>query len=302
MSRRSSYDLDSPPPTPGSATSAEDCSKGYQRGHICCIYESTATPIERILEQHPTIKACPALYKKCKDALERITAEGSRIGKERPCVLLCTIPSDTRTTPTICIMATFCGAAYEELSEILKIFCIPVSPNLGQEGSIPLHTTPEWPNSDQWIIAYPFDSTRYIKGFWRAGYRTPTSSGSEDVPVRRLTRRETYALRDHCERAIKQWFDLTAVDPNFAIQCAIEHRQKKYRLASCGSIMSGASTKSCASLSRCPTPLAPLDENAELQPLAGDTKNMSPKKARGPKRLLRRKPSWWKPSPRPARA
>ncbi|KAI0350637.1 hypothetical protein OH77DRAFT_1363432, partial [Trametes cingulata] len=200
---------------------------GYAQGDICCIRESTATPIEHILAAHPAIHENPRLLKKCEDALRRIKAEGSMLGKERPCILLCTIPSGVRTAPTVCLMGTFGGTPFEELSEIFKMFCIPLYPNLGQDGSVPVHSTPEWPSSeDQWIIAYSFESSRFIKGHWRLGSdrRLGISAGSTDVLVCRLDADAQAFLREQSAMKMKEWEERTSRDPNLAVRCALEFR------------------------------------------------------------------------------
>ncbi|KAI0645082.1 hypothetical protein C8Q79DRAFT_751370 [Trametes meyenii] len=265
----------------------------YEYGDICRIYETPTNAFYRILLDSQAIKNDPIVFKQCQDALDMITARGSNIGKDRPCILACRMFGNSRQRPTIYVMCTFGGASYVQLSEMLRIFSVPVSPNLGQPGMVQILTEPKWPyGCKQWVVAYPFQSTRRLKSFWCPPVCEGELKSGQTYQTRyKVKESEMTLLREQSKLRVAEWEAKSANDPNFAVRCAQELQDKKWQLASVGSVMTCGSTEY---FSRPGTPLEPLpEEDADVQPLSGDVQNLPSfverMKQRGPSISLRRK-------------
>jgi hypothetical protein len=106
------------------------------------------------------------------ESFARRTEQSSLPGlKTRPCVILGPGEQGNPLRPRICLMATFDGCKDDELSTLARYFAVPVFPNVPDDGSLHLHSCPEWhdPQRDedgrihrQWIIALDSDAQRDV--------------------------------------------------------------------------------------------------------------------------------------------
>ncbi|KAF8879865.1 hypothetical protein CPB85DRAFT_445861 [Mucidula mucida] len=91
--------------------------------------------------------------------------------KYRPCYILKVNPMANFTT--VCFMATFGGADYDDLADITQRLVRPVQhnhPSFSEAATI--HLTPAWPREPQWMICWATDVASALS-LW---------SGAGDVP------------------------------------------------------------------------------------------------------------------------
>ncbi|RDX48659.1 hypothetical protein OH76DRAFT_1556944 [Lentinus brumalis] len=204
-------------------------------GQVCYVYESITTPIELIFLSTPAIQANPTLVQQCQDALDRIHAENSTIGKVRPCIVMDLAPDGLRS-PRICLKATFGGADPETLGEVYQHFIRGIFPNVGLPGFPHLHLVPEGREKNSWVVAFEFESLRPVSQTWEAALNgNPQASArtrkrktfrSGSGVCRKLERASKAILRDECQKALHEWQAGCRQQPERALKRFEEYRNK----------------------------------------------------------------------------
>lgn len=228
-----------PEPPPSLGTLAPP--PAYASGHVCTIFESLSTPIEHILAGTPDIKDSPEALKRCQDALTAIQAEGSPIGKNRPCIILGSVSNPDETTGIeLILLGTFGRTPFDQLSPLDRLFVVPVSPNPVAKHTIHFHTSPAWHSSHCWAIAFIFKSTRPLKGLWpRARFdmalpdgttmSTPSPHCVGAQPIYEASHDTRPLIVEKCRFNLERWSRRCFEDPTFAVQC-----EEGFRVRECG--------------------------------------------------------------------
>ncbi|OSC96779.1 hypothetical protein PYCCODRAFT_1249166 [Trametes coccinea BRFM310] len=142
----------------------------YKAGDICAIKEGTHVPIYLLLAPGRRVP------------VQLLNSDDYR---PRPCVVLNNRAESDDPGPvspsgrTICLMATFNGGTrLEDLPEVLQLNCMPISPHyLCQSGMRHIHTSPEWPKENAWVILHGYDTEKPFSGHWRnMASQTPNQS------------------------------------------------------------------------------------------------------------------------------
>ena len=204
-------------------------------GQVCYVYESITTPIELIFLETPAIQAKPDLVQQCQEALDRIHAEGSLIGKVRPCIVTSPAPDQNRPAK-ICLQGTFGGVDPASLGDIYRQFVLPIYPNLGPPGTPHLHLVPEGREKNSWVVAFEFESPRPLSNAWfpkdatisgasRASSRKPNFlRGGRPRVSRKLEKVSNAVLRDRCSKSFREWQTSCLERPERAEECLKQHR------------------------------------------------------------------------------
>lgn len=206
-------------------------------GHVCTIFESLATPAEHILRDSPGIKDNPILLKRCEDALAAIQKPGSRIGKNRPCIILDTVTTHQQdmTGISLILLGTFESTPFDELPSLYQFFLVAIPPNPHAANNVHFHIVPQWDNMMQWAVAYIIKSTRPLKGLWpRARYETsnphansPSPKRVGEKPIYRATPTTRGMTRDTCGLKLTEWSEECLTKPEFALR-----HEQNYRVCS----------------------------------------------------------------------
>ncbi|TFK90259.1 hypothetical protein K466DRAFT_597103 [Polyporus arcularius HHB13444] len=219
------------PPNPPPSLGTLAPPPAYASGHVCTIFESLSTPIEHILAGTPDIKDSPEALKRCKDALSAIQAEGSPIGKNRPCIILGNVSNPDETTGIeLILLGTFGRTPYDQLSLLDRLFVVPVSPNPAAKHTIHFHTSPAWDSSHCWAIAFIFKSTRPLKGLWpRARFdmalpdgktmSTPSPHCVGAQPIYEASHDTRPVIVEKCRFNLERWSSQCIEDPTLAVEC-----------------------------------------------------------------------------------
>ncbi|KAI0701018.1 hypothetical protein C8T65DRAFT_579910 [Cerioporus squamosus] len=200
-------------------------------GQVCYVYESIATPIELIFLRTHAIQARPDLVQQCQEALDRIHAAGSKIGKVRPCIVMRPAISGLRAE-TVCLKGTFGGADPASMGKVYKHFVRGIFPNRGLPGSRHMHLVPEGRQEKSWVIAFEFETMRPIADTWSkaaqaGGYhgglhkRGPRRRGAEPQHLEKISQA---ILRDECETSFDAWQAECQDHPETAVESLEEHR------------------------------------------------------------------------------
>ncbi|KAI0740866.1 hypothetical protein C8Q76DRAFT_791253 [Earliella scabrosa] len=277
------------PPRPPPPVPPQTPVPPYAMGHICTVFESLATPIEHILQATPSIIDNPPALERCQNALAAINTPGSRIGKNRPCIIASSMTA-SGCAVELWSMGTFGKIPYDRIPRIYQPFLLPVSPNPYKDGVPHFHTNPEWNNQHQWAIVHSFKSTRPLKGLWpRARYPGPASTKGPNGEERFIPSPNTvgnlavYTISldtitwlNELERSmLENWSAMCTNDPNHALQCEMEYRASRFRptadsrrssvdtCATGSTVRSRKSVRSFMSF-RNATPLTPLQEETNV--------------------------------------
>ncbi|RDX48643.1 hypothetical protein OH76DRAFT_1404565 [Lentinus brumalis] len=274
------------PPNPPPSLGTLAPPPAYASGHVCTIFESLSTPIEHILAGTPDIKDSPEALKRCKDALSAIQAEGSPIGKNRPCIILGNVSNPDETTGIeLILLGTFGRTPYDQLSLLDRLFVVPVSPNPAAKHTIHFHTSPAWDSSHCWAIAFIFKSTRPLKGLWpRARFdmalpdgktmSTPSPHCVGAQPIYEASHDTRPVIVEKCRFNLERWSSQCIEDPTLAVECEEGFRS---RLQAKGSVSRRNSVDTCApsvrsfrsnhsqrKFSRCSSPLVPVPGKSDV--------------------------------------
>lgn len=194
----------------------------FRRGEVFEIQESVFTPIEHILADMRVSGLAGEALRRSKSSLHSMRTKENATHKCRPCILM----EDIRKARTgmvgcnICVMATFERTPIEDLPRIFRHFCLQVyTKRATVMEDLHLHSLPEWSlrrGKTQWIIVWPFDTTRKLGGRWRAleGERTGMAFGEYAVGY----------LEDLCEMKNREWKALCESQPGFAAEQEDEYR------------------------------------------------------------------------------
>ncbi len=136
------------------------------QGSICGIHASVYDPLLECLDKMDGAR-------RSRTSLT-VSRTGSMLSitktkKFRPCFVLKANPK--ANFRTICLMATFGGADFDNLADITRRLVRPVQhnhPSFGDGSTIPV--TPPWPRDPQWMIC------------WETNITTTPSPWSSDVP------------------------------------------------------------------------------------------------------------------------
>lgn len=170
----------------------------YKVGHIATIFESIATPVEHLFLNYEHYLN-PTAVKRCKDALDGISAPDSPVGKYRPCVLTSPLVSGEKGADCM-LLATINYTPYGDLPRVYRWFLVGIYPNKSHPLLPHLHTVPEWRNPSQWVMAYSFRSTRSLVGLWPRA-RDPNYGPNREVlalnpPANVVGTDPVYTMRD----------------------------------------------------------------------------------------------------------
>ncbi|KAI0701020.1 hypothetical protein C8T65DRAFT_741912 [Cerioporus squamosus] len=269
------------PPQPPPSLNAFAPPPAYAAGHVCTIFESLATPIEHILLGSPGIQDNPESLKRCEDSLAAIQAEGSLIGKNRPCIILSSVEGGETTGVNLILLGTLGMTPYNELPLLYRLFVSAVSPN-PFSGSPHFHIVPPWTNPHQWAIAFVFRSTRPLKGLWPRArsdlqlpngeiVSTPSPYCVGTKPIYRASPATRPLILQKCRSNLETWSERCIADPTLVVQCEEGFRESRFQGNDCSASRRN-SVDTCASVesyqtnhgrrwfSRCSTPLGPLPE------------------------------------------
>ncbi|KAF8879867.1 hypothetical protein CPB85DRAFT_445880 [Mucidula mucida] len=134
-------------------------------GTVCGINASVYDPLLECLDKMDSAR------KSRTTARAGSTLSITKTNKYRPCFILRGNPMSNYTT--ICLMATFGGANYDDLADITQRLVRPVQhnhPSFSEAATI--HLTPAWTREPQWMICWATDVTGALS-VW---------SGAGDVP------------------------------------------------------------------------------------------------------------------------
>lgn len=110
---------------------------------------------------------------------------------------------------------------YELLPAICKHFVVAVRPNprSGPDG-LHIHMAPEMTNINQYIIAIPFTTKRFIKGTW------PVPAGRTSLQQNFYVIDQESLLELHmvARERMTQWESMCRADPGLAVESAMEYR------------------------------------------------------------------------------
>ncbi|OSC96775.1 hypothetical protein PYCCODRAFT_1472343 [Trametes coccinea BRFM310] len=130
---------------------------------------------------------------------------------------------------TVCLMVTFNGSTrLEDLPEVLRVYCIPLAPHgllRRRPGAKHIHTFPEWPRENTWVIARKFDTYGNLAGRWenRASDDPAASSYTLD--------RENQAVLAQSEKERRiQWELSCAEDGTLRKRCYDEYKDLRREL------------------------------------------------------------------------
>ncbi|KAF9009183.1 hypothetical protein BDZ89DRAFT_1119699 [Hymenopellis radicata] len=139
-------------------------------GSICGINASVYDPLLQCLDRMDgTRRSRTSLA-----SARRSTLSITKTKKFRPCLVLEANPMANYTT--ICLMATFGGADYDNLADITQRLVRPVQhhhPSFGEASTIPV--TPAWPKDPQWLICWANDITTALSP-WSGAYSVDTAT------------------------------------------------------------------------------------------------------------------------------
>ncbi|KAI8978348.1 hypothetical protein BD414DRAFT_580151 [Trametes punicea] len=207
--------------------------KAYLPGEICAIKDSPDVPIYLLLtggRPPPTQSDNSRSVQFSSVVSARTAASGVRDGyNPRPCIVLEPAPTMSHVGSLICLMATLVGRSQlDELCEILKLFCVHVSPhspaNLADHEHI--HTYPEWCKDNTWLIAFRYSSTVSIEGRWR-NYRSQTQPHSSF----KLDATYMEELIRLCERRLEEWEKIVQDNPTARKAYLRDYRKHSKRAA-----------------------------------------------------------------------
>ncbi|KAI0629527.1 hypothetical protein C8Q77DRAFT_1076018 [Trametes polyzona] len=182
-----------------------------------------------------------AARKRSEQSLQSLMSKEKPTNKEpRPCILTNDIydSQEGSKRPYVCLMATFDGTPIEEMPRIMGFFCIPVTPHdFLSPDRIHLHSLPEWPVSNGWIIAYAYTATRPLVGRWRAPPTREDNKGRKGRKGMVFGALAMKQLRHTCKKKHTAWKDMCSRDTVLASEYEREYRK---RSGSCKSGESGA--------------------------------------------------------------
>ena len=191
-----------------------------QKGDVCCTWDSVYSPIWEILGMEDNDSQLFRSFNYSRATFSSLASSGvsSRVTKgrstPRPCVVLKSDRKGATLISTICLMTTYDATPITQMPYIFQHFSLAVFPNVSPslratDGHI--HILPPWTNSNQWIIAYPFNSkrTEYRKELrrWRN-----THDGRDNFRLGRLAFAQ---LIERCELNLASWQQLCVADPGF---------------------------------------------------------------------------------------
>ena len=196
----------------------------YDIGRIYKIHETTESVAELVFLASPGIDYHPELKEDCERRLQEIQSRGSLIGKGRPCVIIQhpdgkgRKPSD-HLGPKILLLATFGGARHEDIPYVLRHFLHSILPNNHPTDKSSVSTKPTWTNPKQWLLQFPFYSSRRVEGLWTADL------SQNDIEFGYQFSEDTMeTFKEQCEEIWQLWYDLCATDPAFLPQRIQEFR------------------------------------------------------------------------------
>ena len=106
-----------------------------------------------------------------------------------------------------------------------------VLPNNHPTSAPPVSTVPPWRNSQQWILEYPFQSSREIGGLWF--FDEPEN---EAISGSHFTDTTVDMLKARCEARLNSWQLLCTEDPTFLPRCIKQFRVRYFSLIASFSI------------------------------------------------------------------
>ncbi|KAF9009175.1 hypothetical protein BDZ89DRAFT_1078681 [Hymenopellis radicata] len=124
-------------------------------GSICGIHASVYDPLLQCLD---AMDGAGSSRTSLASARSGSTLSITKTKKFRPCLVLRASPKANYAT--ICLMATFGGADYDNLADITRRLVRPVQhnhPSFPEASTIPV--TPAWPQDPQWLICRANDIT-----------------------------------------------------------------------------------------------------------------------------------------------
>ncbi|KAF9053897.1 hypothetical protein BDZ89DRAFT_1125595 [Hymenopellis radicata] len=149
-------------------------------GSICGINASVYAPLLQCLD---AMDGAGRSQTSLASAQPGSTLSITQTNKFRPCLVLKANPKANYTT--ICLMATFGGADYDNLADITRRLVYPVQHNHPSFRDAPtICVTPVWPKDPQWMIC------------WANNITTKLSRWSSDVPYS-VDKMTVQKLRSH---------------------------------------------------------------------------------------------------------
>lgn len=197
----------------------------FRPGEVFGIRESVFTPIEHILVDMGGTGLTGDAYHRSQNSLHSICTQEKATHKKRPCILT----EYTRKAPTgmtgarICIMCTFEKTPIENLPLIFRHFCVQVyTEDAPAPQDVHLHSLPEWDlrGDMQWIIMWPFNTTRELLGRWRVTPPDCTQRPGMAFGVSAMKHIETISAEKD-----REWKAFCATQPGFAAE-----QERQYRV------------------------------------------------------------------------
>lgn len=199
----------------------------FRRGEVFEIQESVFTPIEHILaDMHGVSGLAGDALHRSRSSLHSMRTKENATHKCRPCILMNGVRRTRKGMAgcNICLMATFEKTPIEKLPRVFRHFCLQVFTETAPVLETPhLHSLPKWRRRSgmQWIIMWPFDTTRTLGGRWGArpghggcGKRTGMAFGENAMGY----------LDELCEMKDREWKELCYSQPGFAAEQEQEYR------------------------------------------------------------------------------
>ncbi|KAI9067483.1 hypothetical protein FKP32DRAFT_265975 [Trametes sanguinea] len=200
-------------------------SRYFSPGDIWAIREGTQVPVYLILNGQYTGYSIPTHASTGGFSTSTSYARSTALGhyNARPCIIMRRAAMSSPHGCTVCLMATFSGSTrLEDLPEVLRVYCIPLSPHgllRRRPGAKHIHTSPEWPKENTWVIARKFDTYGNLVGRWenRASDDPTASSYTLD--------RESQAVLAQSEKERRiQWELSCAEDQTLRKRCDDEYK------------------------------------------------------------------------------
>ncbi|KAI0629530.1 hypothetical protein C8Q77DRAFT_292081 [Trametes polyzona] len=199
-----------------------ESSRRYFTGEVFQIKDSVWTPIEHALASVASLlRLSDAARNRSEQSLQSLMDRDHATRKDpRPCIVMADIFNSREGSkrPYVCLMATFDGTPIDEMPRIMRFFCVPVTPHDLFSPDIHLHSLPEWPTANGWIIAYPYWATRPLGGRWRAPNAGEARKG---MAFGVLAMKE---LEQTCTAKHEAWKDMCRRNPVLANEYEREYR------------------------------------------------------------------------------
>ncbi|OJT08391.1 hypothetical protein TRAPUB_730 [Trametes pubescens] len=200
----------------------------FRSGEVFGIQESVFTPIEEILYRLSGL-AGQAL-RRSRSSFHSLCKRANATHKRRPCILMdqtYRVSDKGVKSPRVCLMCTFEKTPIDDLPQIFRHFCLQVYTELADVlETAHIHSIPIWPlhGEMQWIIMWPFQTTREMLGRWP---RRGSKAGCGQRMGMAFGKKAMSQLDMLCKKKAKEWKAFCVSQPGFAEEQ--EDKIRKYK-------------------------------------------------------------------------